>query len=260
MKTAEFLDWAESVWPTNSAEAWDNPGLISGSIEQEHSRALITIDITNDVLDEAIESDCSLIIAHHPLLLGGIETLRQDTFKGLLISRAIKNDVALFAAHTNADIVTGGVSDALAKKIGIENAVALDGNAEGHGRIGKIKPQTLHSFLENIQARIPTTAKGVAYIGDPRKTIETVALVAGSGMSFAHEIKADVFITSDIKHHPALDFKEQANVDGTGALIEISHYAAESIWLEGLSEQLSETGLEVVVSKTNTDPWDGVLI
>ena len=259
MKTAEFLAWAESVWPASSAEAWDNPGLISGSLEQKHSKALITVDITNEVLEEALESGCTLIISHHPLLLGGIETLRQDAYKGSLLAKAIKNDIALFAAHTNADIVVGGVSDLLAKKIGIENAVALDGNIEGHGRIGKIKPQTLEKFLSNIQTQIPKTARGISYIGDLDSTVETVALVAGSGMGFAHEVKADVFITSDIKHHPALDFKEQTKIDGAGALVEISHYAAESIWLEGLSEQLSTTGLEVVVSKTNTDPWDGVL-
>lgn len=260
MRTAEFLAWAESVWPASSAEVWDNPGFISGSIEQEHTKALVTIDITNDVLDEAIESGCSLVIAHHPLLLGGIETLRQDGYKGYLLAKAIKNEIALFAAHTNADIVVGGVSDSLAKKFGIANAVALDGNPEGHGRIGKIRPQTLKAFLENIQSQLPNTAKGIAYIGDLKSTVETIALVAGSGMSFVNEIKADVFITSDIKHHPALDFKEQARIDGTAALVEISHYAAESIWLEGLSRQLSLTGLEVLVSKTNTDPWDGVLI
>jgi putative NIF3 family GTP cyclohydrolase 1 type 2 len=76
-------------------------------------------------------------------------------------------------------------------------------------------------------------------------------------MSFVGQVQADVFITSDAKHHPALDFKEQAKIT-SGALIEISHYAAESIWLSGLSEQLSALGLEVVVSTINTDPWDGV--
>jgi putative NIF3 family GTP cyclohydrolase 1 type 2 len=81
-------------------------------------------------------------------------------------------------------------------------------------------------------------------------------VVAGSGMSFVNEVSADVFITSDIKHHPALDFKQQSNSEK--ALVEISHYSAESIWLEGVSKQLLASGLEVVISKTNTDPWDGV--
>ena len=260
MRTADFLDWAESVWPASSAEAWDNPGLISGSLEQSHSRALATIDITNDVLDEAINADCSLIIAHHPLLLGGIETLRQDTYKGKLLAKAIKNDIALFSAHTNADVAVDGVSDLLANKLGIENVMALDGTDVGHGRIGTIRPQSLLALLENIKAQIPKTAKGIAYIGDPGSTIETVALVAGSGIGFANEIKADVFITSDIKHHPALDLKEQAKIGGISALVDISHFAAESIWLEGLVRQLSTIGLEALVSKTNTDPWDGVLI
>lgn len=256
MKTAEFLSWAESVWPVSASEDWDNPGLISGSLDAEHSKVLVTVDITNDVLQEAIDSECTLIIAHHPLLLGGIDTLRQDLYKGALLAKAIKNDVSLFAAHTNADVVSGGVSDLLAKKFGIANTTALDGNSEGHGRVGEIAPQKLSRFLETIKKALPETAKGISFIGNAESQVQTVALVAGSGMSFINEVEADVFITSDIKHHAALDFKEQSN--GDKALVDISHFAAESIWLEGLSQQLLASGLEVVISETNTDPWDGV--
>ena len=257
MKTAEFLAWAESVWPASGAEEWDNPGLISGELDAEHSKVLTTVDITAEVLDEAIESNCSLIVAHHPLLLGGIDTLRQDTYKGALLAKAIRHNVSLFSAHTNADIVSNGVSDLLAQKFGLENAIALNGSKEGHGRVGRVPKQSLETFIKSIQSQIPESAKGIAYIGDLEMEIETVALVAGSGMSFVGQVQADVFITSDVKHHPALDFKEQAKIT-SGALIEISHYAAESIWLSGLSEQLSALGLEVVVSTINTDPWDGV--
>jgi dinuclear metal center YbgI/SA1388 family protein len=256
MKTSDFLSWAESVWPISASEDWDNPGLISGSLEAEHSKVLVTVDITNDVLQEAIDSHCTLIIAHHPLLLGGIDSLRQDFYKGALLAKAIKNDVSLFAAHTNADVVSGGVSDSLAKALGIQNTAALDGNPEGHGRVGEVSPQKLSKFLETIKKALPETAKGISFIGNLEMQVQTVAVVAGSGMSFANEVEADVFITSDIKHHPALDFKEQSNAEK--ALVEISHYAAESIWLEGLSQQLIASGLEVVMSKANTDPWDGV--
>ena len=172
------------------------------------------------------------------------------------MAKAIKNDVSLFAAHTNADVVRGGVSDTLAKKFGIEKTTALDGNPEGHGRVGKITPQKLSKFLETIKKALPETARGISFIGNPEMQVQTVAVVAGSGMGFVNEVEADVFITSDIKHHPALDFKEQSN--GEKALVEISHYAAESIWLEGVSKQLLASGLEVVISRTNTDPWDGV--
>jgi dinuclear metal center YbgI/SA1388 family protein len=256
MKTSDFLSWAESVWPISASEDWDNPGLISGHLEAEHSKVLVTVDITNDVLQEAIDSHCTLIIAHHPLLLGGIDSLRQDFYKGALLAKAIKNDVSLFAAHTNADVVSGGVSDSLAKALGIQNTAALDGNPEGHGRVGEVSPQKLSKILETIKKALPETAKGISFIGNLEMQVQTVAVVAGSGMSFANEVEADVFITSDIKHHPALDFKEQSNAEK--ALVEISHYAAESIWLEGLSQQLIASGLEVVMSKANTDPWDGV--
>lgn len=259
MKTSEFLSWAESKWPASSAEEWDNPGLITGHPDDDHSRVLITVDITREVLDEAIAKDCSLIVAHHPLLLGGIESLREDSYKGSLLAKAIRSNVTMFSAHTNADIVSDGVSESLAKAFGLSELSAIGGGAVGHGRVGRIKPQTLGEFLELIRTQIPSTAKGISFIGDKEATIETVALVAGSGMGFAELVNADAFITSDIKHHPAVDFKQQSMLDGSHALIEISHYAAESVWLGSLAAQLSETGLRVITSTINTDPWDGVI-
>ena len=220
---------------------------------------LVSVDITSSVVDEAISEGCSLVVSHHPLLLGGVETLRQDLYKGSILATAIKNDITLFSAHTNADIVSGGVSDAFAKRLGIENPRALDGNLEGHGRVGRISPRTLRQFLQEIKTSIPPTAKPIAFIGDPNMTIESVALVAGSGMSFIDAVDADAFITSDIKHHPAVDFKEQQLITGPKALIDVSHFAAESVWLENLTEQLVDLGLEVHVSKVITDPWDGVV-
>lgn len=260
MKTAEFLAWANQAWPESEAEDWDNPGLISGELSSEHSKVLLTVDITSEVLDEAIQKSCSLIVAHHPLLLGGIDSLREDRFKGNLLAKAIRNNLTLFAAHTNADIVAGGVSDSLARKLGMTETSAIDGKPLGHGRVGQVSKQSLRDLIQTIVDLIPATARGVSYIGDPEMQIENVALVAGSGMSFADQIDADVFITSDVKHHSALDFKEQARLGGPKALIDISHFAAESIWLEGLASQLKGLGLEAIISEINTDPWDGIIL
>ena len=259
MKTAEFLSWANKTWPESEAEDWDNPGLINGDLSSEHSRVLLTVDITSEVLDEALQRDCSLVVAHHPLLLGGIFSLREDFFKGQLLAKAVREDLTLFAAHTNADIVDGGVSDSLARRIGMTQTSAIDGNQVGHGRVGRVERQTLGDFVKKISQVIPSTARGVSYIGDPEMQIESVALVAGSGMSFVDQVSADVFITSDVKHHSALDFREQARLGSPKALIDISHYAAESVWLEGLALQIRDLGLEAVVSEINTDPWDGVI-
>ncbi len=258
MRTAEFLEWAESRWPRELAETWDNPGLISGNLDQEHKNVLVTVDITHEVVDEAIAKNCSLVVAHHPLLMGGLDTVREDLYKGRLLAHAIRNEIALFSAHTNADVVKNGVSDSLARAIGIQDAIALDGSHVGHGRVGKVKPTTLNDFLGKLKASLPETNRGISFIGDLNQNIESVAVVAGSGMSFVDQVKADVFITSDVKHHPALDFKQQSLIRPQ-SLIEISHYAAESVWLEVLADELAGIGLEVILSSVNTDPWDGNL-
>ena len=259
MKIAEFLRWAETRWPAESAEEWDNPGLIAGDLDAEVSSILLCIDITAEVLKEAKSKGCSLVLAHHPLLLGGIDSLREDGFKGALIAEAIRSNIGLFSAHTNADIVEDGVSDSLAKKLGLKNIRALDGSNVGHGRVGHFENETLGSLIERLLTILPKTEKGISYVGELDMPLHTVALVAGSGMSFVGEVEADVFITSDIKHHPAIDFKEQARITKKQALVEISHYAAESVWLEPLATQLSELAVRVEISEINTDPWDGVV-
>ena len=258
MRTAEFLLWAESRWPAELAETWDNPGLITGDLDQNHHRVLLSVDITFEVLEQAIAEKCSLIVAHHPLLLGGIETIREDLYKGKLLALAIRNDVSLFAAHTNADVVKNGVSEALAKAIGLKNLTALNGMETGHGRVGEIDKTTLSALVEHLGSVLPKTNRGISYIGNQDQSIEKVALVAGSGMGFADSVDADVFITSDVKHHPALDFKQQATIRSQ-SLVEISHFAAESVWLEVAAEEIRGLGLEAIISSVNTDPWDGNL-
>ena len=258
MRTAEFLAWAESRWPSELAEAWDNPGLISGNLEKNHQRVMLSVDITLEVVEQAIAQECTLLVAHHPLLMGGIETLREDLYKGKLLTSAIKNDVSLFAAHTNADVVENGVSDSLAKAIGLRNVTALDGQKEGHGRVGEVDKTTLADFIQRLRALLPETTRGISYIGNLDQSIETVALVAGSGMSFVDSVSADVFVTSDVKHHPALDFKQQARIEPR-SLVEISHFAAESVWLEVAAEEIRALGLEAIISTVNTDAWDGNL-
>ena len=117
VKLKEILGFMEETAPSYLAESWDNPGLSTGDPEGEISTILIALDATEPVIDEAIKKGADLIITHHPVLFRPIKTLRTDTPKGRLITKAIKNDIALFSAHTNLDIAKGGTNDTLAKLI-----------------------------------------------------------------------------------------------------------------------------------------------
>ena len=251
----------ESLWPLAGAEEWDRPGLTTGNSNQTITRALLCVDVTLEVLSEAKQLGCELVISHHPLLLKGVNFLSEDQLKGELVSFAVKNSIAVYSAHTNADIVVDGVSDILAQQLGLESTKPLiaTGDGIGHGRIGKLKnPQSLSDYAKFVSSCLPETNAPIRVAGDLNKMIETVAVVGGAGDSFiptAAQSGVDLFITSDLRHHVVLD----AVSDPTNplALIDISHFAAESLWLRPTQITLSKLIPDVsfVVSSIPTDPW-----
>jgi putative NIF3 family GTP cyclohydrolase 1 type 2 len=122
VKLSELLSVFETLWPQSGADEWDQVGLACGSANKEVVRVLLCVDPTLAVLQEAKAKNSQLVVSHHPLLLEGVHTVAEGELKGDILSFAITNSIALFSAHTNADIVPGGVSDVLASKIGIKTA------------------------------------------------------------------------------------------------------------------------------------------
>lgn len=107
--------------PKDLAYDWDNVGLQIGSTKTETKKIMITLDVVESVVDEAIKQDVNLIIAHHPLLFKPIHTIDYDSFKGKVIQKLIKHDITVYAAHTNLDIASGGVNDLLSNALSLQN-------------------------------------------------------------------------------------------------------------------------------------------
>lgn len=261
----ELLETFEEFWPVSGADDWDAPGLVCGAPTQRVSRILLTVDITDEVVDEAVNGGFDLIVAHHPLLLRGVKTVAEETAKGLVLSKAIRANLAIFAAHTNADTVPRGVSAALAEAFGLRNIRPLveTGPQIGHGRIGNLElPTTLGAFAKAMARVLPPTASGVRVAGSFDSQIRNVALCGGAGDSFidsAYASGADVYITSDLRHHPVQEALERARAERRSfSVIDISHWAAEWIWLEwaGADIQGRFASVQVVVSELRTDSWD----
>jgi dinuclear metal center YbgI/SA1388 family protein len=255
----------ETLWPLALADEWDAPGLVTGNPEASVTKVLLTVDVTSDVIAEANEAQCDLVLAHHPYLLRGVKTLAETTAKGRVVTSAIRQSIAIYATHTNADVVENGVSDVLATQIGLANVkplVPTQSASIGHGRIGDFKDAiSLGDLAVALGRLLPATAGGIKVSGDFGAQVKTVALCGGAGDSFlnvAQQAGADVYITSDLRHHPAQDSRETAP---SMALIDISHWAAESLWLEVAAVQLAERlpAVEFVVSQQRTDPWDFVV-
>jgi dinuclear metal center YbgI/SA1388 family protein len=258
-----------ALWPLDEAETWDAPGLLSGDPAAPVSRIHLAVDAVLDTVDEAVDAGAQLLLVHHPLLLRGVTSVAEDRYKGAVIARLIRGGCALVAAHTNADIVARGTSAVLAERLGVAGTRPIVPGADpalGLGRVGRLtEPTTLGAFARMIGNALPATASGVRVAGDYDRAIETVALCAGAGdslLSHPEVLAADVYVTSDLRHHPASEAVENARIGGGPALIDVSHWASEWLWLDVAAEQLREAlpGVEVVVSELRTDPWDFAIL
>lgn len=261
----DLRELAEQLWPAATAESWDRVGLVSGRDHAPLERVLLAVDAVDATIAEAEAWGASALITHHPLLLRGIHSVAEDTAKGALLARLIRADCALIGAHTNADQPAGGVSDVIAKRLGLVGAAPIVPHASdaaiGIGRVGKLTaPESLAAFAARVADVMPQTVSGVRVAGDPDREIQTVALLGGAGDSLLDHPavrSADVYLTSDLRHHPAQEAIEQSLIEGGPALVDVAHWASESLWLEGAAEIIASRlpGVEVRVSSLRTDPW-----
>ena len=260
---SEVVDILESLWPSSGAEEWDAPGLVVGSPDHMVSSVHLMVDATLDSIAEAVQDGADLIVAHHPLLLRGVTTVAESTYKGRVIADLIRGGVALYAAHTNADVVPTGTSAQLANLLGLTDQVTLaESVTPGHGlgRVGTLpSPMSLYELAVKVGEFLPQTAVGPVVAGDAESMVSRVSVCAGAGDSLLDNpavLSSDVYITSDLRHHPASEAREQAALAGGPSLINISHFAAEWLWLDQAAAELAKaTGLSVTVSDVNTDPW-----
>ena len=266
----------EDVYPTSWAAAWDRVGLAVGDPAARVAKVLFAVDPVDAVVAEAVGWGADLIVTHHPLMLRGVHSVAADTPKGRIVHRLIRAGIALYTAHTNADTAAPGVSDALARAVGLTGPLRpLDPDPtdpDGHRGIGRIgaldAPVPLRDFAARVAAGLPATAPGARMAGDPDRLVTTVAVSGGAGDSLldaAREAGVDVFVTSDLRHHPASEFTERPNAP---ALIDVPHFAGEWPWLAdgasalagSLVRRLGPDGanVEARVSTTVTDAWSRV--
>ena len=256
---AQVVTALERRYPPGTAEPWDAVGLVCGDPAAPVRRILWAVDPVESVLDEALADGVDLVITHHPLFLSGVHSVAATTAKGRLIHRLIGSGIALYCAHTNADVANPGVSDALAVALGLTSISPLDGTSLG--RIGDVDPAvSLADFAARVAAVLPSTEHGVRVAGDPARLVRRVAVCGGSGdslLGLATDAGADVLVTADLKHHRALEHLEE----GGCAIVDVAHWASEWPWLAQAAGLLAEdlaaegTTVESIVSARPTDPW-----
>lgn len=256
VKLKEITDFLYSVAPTYLAESYDNVGLLVEGGNENVKKVLVSLDTDLSVAEEAKEKGCSLLISHHPLIFKPVKRVKKED----ALFSLIKNNISLYAMHTNYDAVKGGLCDVLLSKIAeTQNTEILSGDEESEiGRIAELKSEvTLAEFAENVKERLGL--KCLRVVGNKDKKIKTIAICNGGGADFvydAHAKGADLYISGDFKYHHARHAYEN-----NMALLEITHYDAEILFIDEIAECLKkEFGdrLEVLKSEKNVNPWKEV--
>ncbi len=261
----EVLEVVERLYPPSTAQSWDRVGLVTGDPDQPVSRIHLAVDPTLDVVREAREQGADLLLTHHPLLLRGVHGVATTTAKGATVTDLVVGDVALYVAHTNADVAAEGVCEALAEACGLDATEPLTWSEDQPlGRVGDLpEPEPLHVLVERLAGRLPATAGGVRVAGPPDAPVRRVALLGGAGDDLFDAVRAssaDVYVTADLRHHPVLEAREEAR-GGTPYLVDAGHWASEQVWLpraeRALLDALGEdaTRVETHISTVRTDPW-----
>ena len=239
-----LYDWA----PRNLVESWDNVGLLVGSEGRAVKRALIALDVTDQVADEAIALGAELIVAHHPVMnctWHKVQSVVDDNAQGRLLTKLLKNDVSAICMHTNLDAAEGGVNDVLAKTLGLEGLSLL--NEEKIGRVGTLKcEKSLEQFLSDVIQSLG--CQGLRY-RDGGRPVRKVAVGGGACAEYipqAIALGCDTFVTADVKYHDFLD------AEGLN-LIDAGHFETENPVCAAAREYLARRfpQLDLVLSTTH---------
>ncbi|WP_432355228.1 Nif3-like dinuclear metal center hexameric protein [Sporosarcina sp. A2] len=259
----EIIQLFEEWSPKKLAMEGDPIGLHIGQLNRSVEKVLVTLDVNEAVVDEAIEKGATLIIAHHPPLFRPAKHIWTDSAQGRMIEKCIKKDISVYAAHTNLDIANGGVNDMLAEKLGLTDIQLLERTATyndveyGIGRVGKLETElTLEEFARFVKEKLQVPA--VRMVGDKTRVIRKVGVLGGDGNKYIFPAKragADVLVTGDLYYHVAQD-AEAINL----CVIDPGHNV-EKVMIQGVAEKMTDLcnehkyRVEFIQSEINTEPF-----
>ncbi len=257
MKIKEVIDALERFAPLPLQEGYDNAGLQVGLTETEVSGALLCLDVTESIVDEALEKRCNLIVSHHPLLFHAIKTLSDINYVQRTVMKAIENHVTVVSMHTNLDNARGGVNFKMAEKIGLEDVRFFDEKiaddvTSGNGVIG-VLPTEMDSmaFIDKVKKVFGVECAQCNQL--LHRKISKVALCGGAGsflLDDAIKTGADAFITGEMHYHDFFGHEQEIQIAVLG------HYQTEQYTNEILYSILREAFplLSLYMTETNTNP------
>lgn len=263
MKCSDIIKQLQKLAPEELACSFDNVGLLLGRAEKSVSRVLIALEMSDEVVDLAVDRQADLIITHHPLLFHPLKRINSDDFIGRWVLKLLRNDITYYAMHTNFDRAVNGMGTLAADRLGLIQQRMLADTVEyqdaegvtrtgGIGKIGSLpEAMTLDELCGKLSQSFELEGLRVfAPKGRRNQKLTEVAIVPGSGGEYvaaAAENGADVLITADVSHHTGCDAVSQGMV-----VIDAGHYCLEYPFVEYIEQYLSETvsaGVDLITAE-----------
>ena len=243
MKCNDILNNLLKVMPKELAMSWDNVGLLAGSSEKEVKNIVVCLDLSEKLIESAINLKADLIVSHHPLIFSPIKNVTDKTSVGKRLVSLIKNDISYIALHTNYDIAAGCMSDLVAERIGLrgeplEKTASMEEEDVGIGKVGDLeKSLKISEIAKLVKERFKLPHLRVFDDGEDR-FVSRIAISPGSGKGMykaAYEKRASLLISGDISHHDAVDALELGV-----ATIDAGHYGLEHIFIADMAQRLRD--------------------
>ena len=248
----DIINIIESVAPLSYQADWDNSGLQVGDRNAEVHAALLTVDVTESVVDEAITLGCDLIVSHHPLLFRGLKQITGATPQERCVLKAIQHKIAIYSAHTSMDCWLHGVSGKIADKLGVQDYHILTETAEniGLGVIGQLpEPISVEQLVAHV-AQVFGITEGLRYVTGQQDKVQRIAICGGAGADLveaAIQQGADAYVSADFKYH------ELQAACGQITVVDMDHWVSEHYTRE-IFEELLSGHITTHVAKTDMSP------
>lgn len=237
MEIRELIEKLEKKYPFSLQEEWDNSGLQIGNPKDEVKNVLVSLDLEEEGIKETIANDCNLIITHHPYLFNGAKSIDFSRRFYKRLNTCVKNDITVYAFHTNLDIAGGGVNDNLCRILEIDRTRVLEkGKDLGLGRYGFIEEKDADQFIREIKDKLE--ASGLVVYGDTSKKVKKIGVCGGAGSDLirdALDISCDMIITGDVKYHDGMDLANEGII-----ICDVGHFASENHIIYKLQKDIEE--------------------
>ena len=257
MKIKEVLSALEQFAPLPLQESWDNAGLQIGLTEAEVSGALLCLDVTERIIDEAEQKGCNLVVSHHPLLFKGLKQISDQTDVQRTVWKAIQKGICIISMHTNLDNARGGVNFKIAERLGLINvrfgtAAESDELQSGSWVMGELaEPMAADDFVLHVKRQLEAESAQCNEL--LRRPVRKVAICGGAGECFLDDAiaaSADAFLTGEMHYHVFFGHEQQLQICVVG------HYESEHFTTEIFRDIIHEAFPEVrtEIAETNTNP------